>query len=139
MDWLERTGTRHRKEILEFLGIRRVSVSDKSVFSNWLIGSLCPHGVDATDATGSAFEWFKKHQVEYPAGKELDRLVCSAYQQLEFNLYEHIANRLLMESKVLAGVSGLGILLICRPHASRPTSSAGTMGALPWRPALCQP
>ncbi|WP_205080603.1 DUF4158 domain-containing protein [Photorhabdus luminescens] len=90
-DWLGRSGTRHRREILEFLGIRRVSAADKTAFSDWLIDSLYPHGADIADATESAFEWFQKHQVECPAGKELDRLVRSAYQQFELKLYEHFA------------------------------------------------
>lgn len=100
-DWLGRSGTRHRREILKFLGIRRVSAADKNTFSDWLIDSLYPHGADIEDATESAFKWFQKHQVECPAGKELDRLVRSAYQQFELNLYEHFANCLLAESKTL--------------------------------------
>ncbi|EGC1289916.1 DUF4158 domain-containing protein [Salmonella enterica] len=31
-EWSGRTGARHRKEILNFLGIRRVSATDKQVF-----------------------------------------------------------------------------------------------------------
>tara|TARA_B100000745_G_scaffold139998_1_gene91416 strand:+ start:3555 stop:5105 length:1551 start_codon:yes stop_codon:yes gene_type:complete len=100
-DWLGRTGTRHRKEILEFMGIRRVSAADKNAFSDWLIDNLYPHGADIDEAIESAFEWFQKHQVECPAGKELDRLVRSAYQQYELNLYEHFANCLSTESKML--------------------------------------
>ena len=100
-DWLGRTVTRHRKEILKLLGIRRVSAADKTDFSDWLIDSLYPHGADITDAIESAFEWFQKHQVECPAGKELERLVRSAYQQFELNLYERFASCLLPESKTL--------------------------------------
>ena len=108
-DWLERTGTRHRKEILEFLGIRRVSAADKTAFSDWLIDSQYPHGADIEDATESAFEWFQKHQVECPAGKELGRLVRSAYQQFELNLYEHFASCLSQASKVLMDQSLGGV------------------------------
>lgn len=108
-DWLGRSGTRHRKEILEFPGIRRVSAADKSAFSDWLIDNLYPHGADIEDAIESAFEWFQKHKVECPAGKELDRLVRSAYQQFELNLYEHFANCLSVESKILMGQSLDGV------------------------------
>ncbi|HAV1394251.1 TPA: DUF4158 domain-containing protein [Enterobacter hormaechei subsp. steigerwaltii] len=39
-EWSGRTGARHRKEILNFLGIRRVSATDKNAFSDWLINTL---------------------------------------------------------------------------------------------------
>lgn len=99
-DWRGRTGTRHRQEILEFLGIRRVSAADKTSFSNWLIENQYPHGASIEDATESAFEWFQNNQVECPADKELERLVRSAYQQFELNLYEHFASCLSPESKI---------------------------------------
>jgi len=99
-DWRGRTGTRHRQEILEFLGIRRVSATDKTSFSNWLIENQYPHGASIEDATESAFEWFQNNQVECPADKELERLVRSAYQQFELNLYEYFTNYLSLESKI---------------------------------------
>ncbi|MCE7732815.1 DUF4158 domain-containing protein [Vibrio campbellii] len=111
-DWRGRTGTRHRQEILKFLGIRRVSAIDKTTFSDWLIENQYPHGVSIEDATESAFEWFQKNQIECPADKELERLVRSAYQQFELNLYEHFASCLSPESKIqmersLDGVKGV--------------------------------
>lgn len=108
-DWLGRSGTRHRREILEFLGIRRVSAADKTAFSDWLIDSQYPYGADIEDATESAFEWFQKHQVECPAGKELERQVRSTYQQFELNLYEHFASCLSPASKVLMDQSLDGV------------------------------
>ncbi|EKA4258483.1 DUF4158 domain-containing protein, partial [Escherichia coli] len=42
-EWSGRTGARHRREILNFLGIRRVSATDKHAFSDWLINTLYPH------------------------------------------------------------------------------------------------
>ncbi|QOI95902.1 Tn3 family transposase [Aeromonas salmonicida] len=99
-DWRGRTGTRHRQEILEFLGIRRVSATDKATFLDWLIENQYPHGASIEDATESAFEWFQNNQVEYPTDKELERLVRSAYQQFESNLYAHFANCLSPESKI---------------------------------------
>ncbi|MGR5174833.1 hypothetical protein [Vibrio owensii] len=50
-DWRGRTGALHRQEILEFLGIRRVSAADKTSFSNWLIENQYPHGASIEDAT----------------------------------------------------------------------------------------
>lgn len=110
--WRGRTGTRHRQEILEFLGIRRVSATDKTSFSNWLIENQYPHGASIEDATESAFDWFQNNQVECPTDKELERLVRSAYLQFELNLYEHFASCLSPESKMqmdqsLDGVKGV--------------------------------
>jgi len=39
-DWSGRTGKRHRQEILIFLGISRVSTSDKQIFSAWGSGDF---------------------------------------------------------------------------------------------------
>lgn len=108
-DWLGRSGTRHRKKILAFLGIRRVYAVDKTAFSDWLISILYPRGADITEAIESACEWFQKYRVECPAGKELDRLVRSAYQQFELNLYEHFASCLSPASKVLMDQSLDGV------------------------------
>jgi hypothetical protein len=85
-EWSGRTGARHRKEILSFLGIRRVSATDKHAFSDWLIATLYPHGSDPADATEAAFGWFQQRQVECPADKELERLVRSSFQQFELHL-----------------------------------------------------
>jgi hypothetical protein len=59
------------------------------------------YGADIAAAIESAFEWFQQHQVECSVGKELGRLVRSAYQQFELNLYEHFAIYLSPASKVL--------------------------------------
>ena len=100
-DWSTRTGARHRREILSFLGIRRVSAKDKRTFSDWLIDNLYPQGSTIEDAIESAFGWFQNQKTECPTEKQLDRLVRSAYQQFEFNLYEQIAGCLSPESKLL--------------------------------------
>lgn len=55
-DWAGRTGTRHRKEILGFIDIRRVSAADKTSFTAWLIQSVYPRGVDASEASEMAFD-----------------------------------------------------------------------------------
>ncbi len=47
--------------------------------------------------------------MECPAGKELERLVRSAYQQFELNLYEHFASCLSSASKGLMDQSLDGV------------------------------
>lgn len=104
-EWSGRTGARHRKEILNFLGIRRVSATDKNAFSDWLIDTLYPHGSDLADATEAAFSWFQQRQAECPADKELERLVRSSFQQFELHLYQRCADNLSTESKILMEAS----------------------------------
>lgn len=104
-EWSGRTGARHRKEILNFLGIRRVSATDKNAFSDWLINTLYPHGSDLADATEAAFSWFQQRQVECPADKELERLVRSSFQQFELHLYQCCADSLSTDSKILMETS----------------------------------
>jgi len=104
-EWSGRTGARHRKELLSFLGIRRVSATDKHAFSDWLIATLYPHGSDPADATEAAFGWFQQRQVECPADKELERLVRSSFQQFELHLYQRCADSLSTDSKMLMEAS----------------------------------
>lgn len=77
-----------------------MSATDKATFLDWFIENQYPHGVSIEDATESAFEWFQNNQVECPTDKELERLVRSAYQQFELNLYAHFASCLSPESKI---------------------------------------
>ncbi|MES3628488.1 DUF4158 domain-containing protein [Citrobacter freundii] len=104
-EWSGRTGARHRKEILNFLGIRRVSATDKHAFSDWLVNTLYPHGSDPADATEAAFGWFQQRLVECPADKELERLVRSSFQQFELHLYQRCADSLSTDSKMLIEAS----------------------------------
>lgn len=99
--WLGRTGTRHRQEIFEFLGITRISLADKTLFSEWLNRDLFPQGAEIEDAINEAYEWFKRGQVQCPTNKELKRLVRSAYQKFEQRLYGRITNDLSFKSKLL--------------------------------------
>ncbi len=58
-DWSGRTGTRHRREVLQFLGVRRVSAEDKVLFSTWLIEHVYPTWSDISNTPEHAFEWFR--------------------------------------------------------------------------------
>nr|EKU2876419.1 DUF4158 domain-containing protein [Enterobacter cloacae] len=104
-EWSGRTGARHRKEILNFLGIRRVSATDKHAFSDWLY----PHGSDPADATEAAFGWFQQRQVECPADKELER---SSFQQFELHLADSLStdSKMLMEASLSNDAEGVRIV-----------------------------
>jgi len=45
-----RTSQRHRKEILQFLGIQKFTQRHKQDLSQWLISDIFPQGKDVHDA-----------------------------------------------------------------------------------------
>ena len=100
-DWTGRTGTRHRKEILAYLGIRRVTAADKAAFSDWLIHEIYPQAIGPSEAIELAFEWFQERKAECPAEKELQRWVRSAFHQFEQHFYEALASSLSSAGKAL--------------------------------------
>lgn len=99
-DWLSRTAFRHRREILDFIGIRRVSAADKINFGTWLSQSVYPRGVDTKEAIELAFDWFRTRKIECPSERELDKLVRSAQYQFEGELFQSISNCLSPDCKI---------------------------------------
>ena len=99
-DWSGRTGSRHRREVLDFIGIRRVSAADKANFTAWLAQGVYPRSVDNSEATELAFDWFRTRKIEYPAEKELDKIVRSAQQQFEDELFERIGKCLTLQGSL---------------------------------------
>ena len=77
-----------------FIGIRRVSAADKANFTAWLGQGVYPRGIDTSEATELAFDWFRTRKIECPAEKELGKLVRSAQQQFEDELFERISKSL---------------------------------------------
>ena len=98
-DWSGRTGTRHRRAILHFLGVRRVSAEDKANFTAWLIEHAYPTGPDVNDAHEHAFEWFRRRKIECPVEGQLHRLARSSYQQFEAKLFKEISTQLLADGR----------------------------------------
>jgi hypothetical protein len=45
-----RTGRRHRQQVLQHLGIRRMSTTDRRDLTAWLIWEVCPTGISAEAA-----------------------------------------------------------------------------------------
>lgn len=93
-DFAGRSGKRHRTEILTFLNVQRVTAADKRIFSSWLIKDIFSQGVNISEATELSFSWFAKRRIESPAKAELDRLVRSAFNQYEQDLFATITQTL---------------------------------------------
>ncbi|MGB3226080.1 MAG: DUF4158 domain-containing protein, partial [Desulforhopalus sp.] len=93
-DFTGRSGKRHRTEILNFLGIQRITAHDKRVFTDWLIEELYPRGINVEEATEQAFGWFSKNKIESPTSTELNRLTRAAFNRYEKDLFITISDTL---------------------------------------------
>ncbi len=93
-DFTGRSGKRHRTEILNFLGIQRVTSHDKRVFTDWLTEEVYPRGINVEEATEQAFGWFSKNKIESPTSTELNRLTRAAFNLYEKDLFITISDTL---------------------------------------------
>ncbi len=98
-DFDGRSGRRHRIEILTFLGMQRVTASDKKAFSEWLYKEIYPQGASVTEATELSYDWFRKQKLEAPAEDVLNRLIISAFSLYEQRLFENITRSLSVSAK----------------------------------------
>ncbi len=98
-DFEGRSGRRHRKEILGFLGVQPATASIRQSFVDWLITETYPQGTPISEVEELSFDWFLKQKTEFPAKTEFDRLVRSAFNQFERNLHNTITAALSPDSK----------------------------------------
>ena len=86
--WLSssRTSRRHRAEILEFLGVRRLTRRDLADASAFAAEELCPRDLTPGAMTDRLISWFFGRKIECPAEDELTQLTASARRRFE----EHV-------------------------------------------------
>jgi hypothetical protein len=65
--WSGRTSRRHRAEILEFLGVRRLTRRDLADASAFAAEELCPRGLARGAMTDRLIAWFSERKIECPA------------------------------------------------------------------------
>ncbi len=74
-DFSGRSGRRHRQQVLQHLGIRRMTATDKRDLVAWLIWEICPSGIPrAAAAIERAWVWCREQGILSPVTQELDRL-----------------------------------------------------------------
>ena len=98
-EWDGRTGQRHRKKILGFLGLRRPSGEDLQKLRTWLTTEILALDVPFERLQGLAVEWFAKQLLAPLDPEPLGRLLRSTIHAFETGLFQSIANLLSTETK----------------------------------------
>ncbi|MBF0374933.1 MAG: Tn3 family transposase [Alphaproteobacteria bacterium] len=93
-DWTRRTGRRHRREILEALGVRPFDGAAEVAFREWLLDEVMPMAPTATSLEERILGWLATAKVERPAAYRLDRLIRSARQAHETHVFQTLARQL---------------------------------------------
>src|SRR5680860_415476 len=93
-DWKSRSCRRHKKEILVFLGIKRITDQDKKNFYQWLKTDVFLHGETTKIAYTSSIDWFKSNCIIAPSDKELKREISSVYSRFENELLKKFSGNL---------------------------------------------
>ena len=97
-DWGGRTGQRHRKQILSFLGLRRPSGEDLQRLRTWLTAEVLALDVPFERLQELAVEWFAKQSLAPVDPATLERLLRSAIHAFETELFQSITNLLSAET-----------------------------------------
>lgn len=89
----ERNFTYHRKQIREFFDFRELTAKDNDLLTDWLNEQV--HFIHDTDyLKNQAYSLFRKWKVEPPSNGSLKRMIDSAIDIFEKNLYESIYQQL---------------------------------------------
>jgi len=93
-DWNGRTAKRHRSEILSFLGIRRVDLSNREALKQWLRTEILPLNLSMVQMHERIIEWYKEQKLEPLGSSSLERLLRSEGRTYENSLLEKVADSL---------------------------------------------
>ncbi len=93
-EWEGRTAKRHRLEILDYLGIRKSTDSDRIKYKEWLISELVPKINNIKELAAHSEEWFLCHKLILPSNIMLERLIRSAIITHEERVFELISSEL---------------------------------------------
>lgn len=91
---LERSIRDYCREIRSFLGIRRFDRDGKTAFREWAVARFFPKAPDAQQIDTDICRWFSEHRFELPSDKVLSRLIGSAEQEFESDLFNHVTSGL---------------------------------------------
>ncbi|ANS52113.1 transposase [Bacillus thuringiensis] len=100
----EKTYTRHRKNIRDFFGFQELTRTDNERFEQWLVEQV-PFTHDTDYLTNQAYSLFRKWKVEPPSIGSLKRMIDSAIDTFEKNLYQDTYQQL--SSKTCARLDAL--------------------------------
>ena len=89
-----RTGKRHRSEILRFLGLRRATTSDRERLATWLKAEVIAYDANTKNVIERTLRWYQKHRIEPPTDPQLDRYVRSTIRRFYDELFTAVNARL---------------------------------------------
>lgn len=85
---------RHRVQIREFLGFRRINKEDKVAVKQWLVDAVLPQAPHLETLKEQLNEYLRHLQLERPSPQEVNRLIHSATRSHEQLFCRSIANRI---------------------------------------------
>lgn len=98
-EWDGRTGQRHRKKVLSFLGLRRPTSEDLQRLRTWLTVEILPQDVSFERLQEMAVEWFVKQSLAPLELNSLERLLRSTIHAFEADLFQAIDKLLNTDTK----------------------------------------
>src|ERR1035441_9224313 len=93
-DWSGRTGRRHRRLILELLGVLSFDATAQAAFQSWLLTELFPTEPGSAESEERIDQWFVQAKRERPGGYRLDRLIGSVRQSYDERVFQTVMDRL---------------------------------------------
>ena len=98
-EWADRTGRRHRQQILDFLAVVPFEEAGESAFRVWLAEEALPSEPNSAALEEQIGAWFARNRVTRPGGYRLDRLVASARAAHEEQAFRMVAAHLDAETR----------------------------------------
>jgi TnpA family transposase len=93
-DWEGRSCARHRQHIRLFLGYRPPIAEDAEAIIDWIKSEILPFDHNPNHLTESAIDWCRRNRVEPPTEGRLKRIIRSATNSYENELFEQIHKNL---------------------------------------------
>ena len=104
-DLTSRSSRRHRVEILDLLGMRRMTRADRERYLAWLETELCPQGLADGPMLECAALWFNEQRIACPEHDDLELLIETSRRRFEHRLLEAVAVSLSPQQKVMLDAS----------------------------------
>ena len=94
-DWQGRTGTRYRRHLRLFLGMRPATVADVKALETWLRTEIVPGDHDLRHLQAAVVGWCHEHHLEPPSEGRVDRVLRSLVRTHEHEVCTRVATALL--------------------------------------------
>jgi len=89
-DWEGRSCARHRQHIRLFLGYRLPTAEDAEAIIDWIKSEILPFDHNPYHLTEAAIDWCQRNRVEPPTKGRLERIIRSAANTYENDLFKQI-------------------------------------------------